>query len=75
MGFTAFLRDIETLYRIKCSKYRPEELDDQMKNILLDEAITETKAAYAIDNIYQERMMGRGMDTHRHDIAITQQNL
>ena len=71
MGFTSFLQDVETSYRIKCSIYRPEELDDQMKNILRNEAIRETEAAHTIWQIYQERVMERGVDTHRHDIAVT----
>ena len=69
MGFTSFLQDVETSYRIKCSKYRPEELDDQMKNILRDEAIRETEAAHTIWQIYQERMMERGMGQSRHNAS------
>lgn len=44
------LQKIEQAFRIKCSKYEPEQLDDELKAILYEECLRECAAAKRINN-------------------------
>lgn len=41
MMFT--FEDVQRIFEAKCRKYPPEELDEDMKNLLLDEAVNEIR--------------------------------
>lgn len=43
------LQKLEQAFRIKCSKYEPEQLDDALKAILFEECLREYAAARHIN--------------------------
>lgn len=48
MAYT--VNDVEKLYRIKCRKYKQEQLTERLKSILLEEAATECCMMNAINS-------------------------